>query len=57
MKKLKPVEMDLNEAIDIVFEALQCYSEDCISEDHHAQRELQEAWYKIEDLLERKRNA
>ena len=57
MKKLNPVEMDLNEAIDIVFEALQCYSEDCISEDHHAQRELQEAWYKIEDLLERKRNA
>ena len=57
MKKLKQVEMDLNEAIDIVFEALQCYSKDCISEDHHAQRELQEAWYKIEDLLERKRNA
>lgn len=49
--------MDLKEAIDIVFETLQCYSEDCISEDHHAQRELQEAWYKIEDVLEGEMNA
>lgn len=57
MKKLNPVEMDLNEAIDIVFEALQCYSEDCISEDYRAQKELQEAWYKIEDVLEGEKNA
>lgn len=57
MKKLKPVEMDLNEAIDIVFEALKCYNEDCISEDYRAQNELQEAWYKIEDVLEGERNA
>jgi len=44
--------MDLKEAINVVFEALQCYNEDCISEDHRAQKELQEAWYKIEDMLE-----
>ena len=57
MKKLNPVEMDLNEAIDIVFEALKCYNEDCISEDYRAQKELQEAWYKIEDVLEGEKNA
>lgn len=55
MAKQRFVEMEINEAIDIVFEALQCYSEDCISEDYQAQRELQEAWYKIEDLLEGER--
>ena len=49
--------MDLKEAIDIVFEALRCYSDDCISEDYRAQNELQEAWYKIEDVLEGERNA
>lgn len=49
--------MDLKEAIDIVFEALKCYSEDCISEDYRAQHELQEAWYKIEDALEGEMNA
>ena len=49
--------MDLKEAISVVFEALQSYSEDCISSDHHAQKELQEAWYAIEDrLMESERN-
>ena len=57
MKKLKVYEMSLNESIDIVFEALRCYSDDCISEDYRAQKELQEAWYKIEDVLEGERNA
>ena len=39
--------IELNEAISVLNDALSCYIEDCISSDSEAQNELHDAWKTI----------
>lgn len=42
----------MNDALDVVYNAVKCYAEDCISNDSEALVELNAAWEMILEKLE-----
>ena len=38
-------------ALDIIYNALSCYCEDCVSEDKKEQKDVQKAYQRIAEIL------